>query len=390
MYYDFPVIRNISDVLPAIEGSDEFSIINKGEYTTINYHLMSNTTFPPVYNDLGEYNVNAAIRRECRGIIFCSKTGKILRRPFQKFFNYGEKEETKNIILTKDNHGIFTKLDGSLLSPFIINDSVIFGTKAGETDVSNMALDFLSKNSNYYEHARSCIEQGLTPIYEFCSRKQKIVLDYPEDRIVLLAIRNMVTGEYLPHDWVSLDAYDHNIEVVESHNPTNDVVEFINKTSILKGIEGFVVSFHNGHKFKIKTDEYVAIHKAKEAILWDRNIVQLILDNNLDDIKPHLLSDDLDKLNKFEDAIVKFIKQIKINVVRIAYECSHSMSRKEFALNIAPNLVSLTRTCVYSIWDSPTIFEAGKFVDSMIRKNLTSNKNYDELCNIWFNNERYN
>ena len=40
MNYDFPVIKNISDVLPAIEGRDEFVVAEKDGYNVINYNVM--------------------------------------------------------------------------------------------------------------------------------------------------------------------------------------------------------------------------------------------------------------------------------------------------------------------------------------------------------------
>ena len=48
MNYEFPHITNISDVLPAIEGRDEFVVAEKEGYTVINYNVMMADTFPDV------------------------------------------------------------------------------------------------------------------------------------------------------------------------------------------------------------------------------------------------------------------------------------------------------------------------------------------------------
>jgi hypothetical protein len=37
MNYDFPEIKTIQDVLPHIEGRDEFRVMDKDWYTVINY-----------------------------------------------------------------------------------------------------------------------------------------------------------------------------------------------------------------------------------------------------------------------------------------------------------------------------------------------------------------
>jgi hypothetical protein len=39
MNYKFPLINNISDVLPAIAGRDEFVVTEKEGYTVINYNV---------------------------------------------------------------------------------------------------------------------------------------------------------------------------------------------------------------------------------------------------------------------------------------------------------------------------------------------------------------
>jgi len=51
-------------------------------------------------------------------------------------------------------------------------------------------------NKKYQQFAKWCIENRLTPIFEWCSRKQRIVIDYPEDKLVLLAVRENMSGKY--------------------------------------------------------------------------------------------------------------------------------------------------------------------------------------------------
>lgn len=392
MNYKFPIIENISDVLPAIEGCDDFQVTVKGDYTVIGYRLQSNTMFPPIYDEQGNYNLYAALRRECRGIIFCSHTGMILSRPFGKFFNYGEKTETlpENINIKDDNHTILNKCDGSMIRFFNLNNELISSTKAGITDTSEICDKFIENKPEYKHHAKYWLNRGFTAIYELCTKQNRIVLSYPEDTMILTAIRNMKTGEYISYDAMVESASDFNIPVVDSFNPINDITSFSDNVRDEQGIEGYVIRFHDGHMLKIKTDEYVAIHKAKESILWDRNIVELIIENKLDDIKAHLTRDEQNRLNIFENNIVSYIKEKEIEILNLGYDCSKSMTRKEFALNIAPKLDGLTKACVFSIYDWPIMYEVRKVVKKSILSNLTKNTNYDELCKLWFKNERYN
>ena len=92
MFYDFPEIKTIQDVLPHIEGRDEFKVIEKDWYTVINYAVAFEDTFSLI-RERSHHNMK--IRRECRGLIFDTTTGQLISRPYHKFFNAGEREETQ-------------------------------------------------------------------------------------------------------------------------------------------------------------------------------------------------------------------------------------------------------------------------------------------------------
>ena len=195
MKYNFPVINHINDVLPVVEGHKEFVVAVRESFTIINYVVMTPDTFPPVTDEA------SAIRRECRGITFCNETGKVISRPAHKFFNVSEREETsiQNIDISED-HIILDKLDGSFIRPFRTNDGIMrVGTKMGETDVAALAKPFFDR-PEYKEMAEWCADKDMTPVFEFCSRKNRVVLDYgSEDQMTLLFIRHNISGEYIKY-----------------------------------------------------------------------------------------------------------------------------------------------------------------------------------------------
>ena len=45
MSYEFPVIKNISDVLPAIAGKEEFIVAERNGFNVINYLVNYELTF---------------------------------------------------------------------------------------------------------------------------------------------------------------------------------------------------------------------------------------------------------------------------------------------------------------------------------------------------------
>lgn len=191
-HYKFPIIVSIDDVLPAIEGRDEFIVADKKDYIVINYVVMQESTFQlDPNNNFGEY------RRECRGIKFYPD-GRIMARPFHKFFNVNEKEETQShkIDLTQ-KHLILPKIDGSMVHPIVVGNNIRWATKMGITDVAMNAEVFVAKNPKYERFAEYCVEKELTPIFEWVSPKNRIVIPYEEENLILLAVRDNITGEYL-------------------------------------------------------------------------------------------------------------------------------------------------------------------------------------------------
>ena len=379
MNYEFPTINNISDVLPAIEGRDEFVVAVKEGYTVINYNVMMADTF------------DCNIRRECRGIIFDTATGDIIRRPFHKFFNVNEREETQDhVVDLSQSHAILEKLDGSMIAPFIVDGQMIWGTKMGATDVAKPVEAFVEAHSEYRIYAKFMLSRGYTPIFEWCSRKQRIVLDYNEDQLILTAVRDLVSGRYMSRDLMMINAENYYIPVVRAFDPQTDMKDFIEYVRDLEDLEGFVVRFSDGHMIKLKCDWYVQIHKAKEAILQDRNIVELILDDKLDDIKAHLPAEDRDRLTYFESQINSRILDKAAHLSDATNREQYDGDRKYFALNRAQEYNSYSKAIVFALWDDNSYERSTELVRRTIRNNIGRNTKWEELRDHWFEGVTYN
>ena len=379
MNYIFPKIQNIQDILPAIEGNDDIYSVTKDGYIVFNYMLGTSQTFPAIVD---EY---AAIRRECRGIIFDAETGDILRRPFHKFFNLNEREDTsiENVDFLFP-HAVLDKLDGSMIAPFLVGDRMIWGTKMGETDVAQPVMEFVAANPKYDEF-RYLIGSGFTPIFEWCSNKQRIVLDHPEDSLTLLAIREIQTGEYVSFEFLKSVAKVYGVPVVKQYDTIKDINQFLERTRGQSNIEGYVIRFNTGHMIKVKTDWYVALHKIKEQLLFDRNLVELILDNRLDDILSYLSSDERDNLIRFQTELYQIISDQAHVLMNITND-NLNMDRKTFALTVAPALDDMMRPVAFKTFGNriENVHDAEVFVIQAIRNGLTSNTKYDTLLkNNW-------
>lgn len=326
--YDFPQISHINDVLPHIEGRDEFKVMRKDWYTVINYVVNFGETF-----DWDESDVAGSVmRRECRGLIFDTLSGKLLSRPYHKFFNVGERSElAMDEVDMSANHVILEKLDGSMIRPVPVPGSDCYefrlGTKAGITDVAMNAEVWMANHSNYVEFVKRCLEYDITPIFEWCSRKNRIVVDYPEDRLVLTAMRNSEKGWYLPHRVMQNFAQDYQLDLVKVIDSASDNIhELVDTIRAWEGEEGVVVRFESsrpaddpvaGHMLKIKADAYLVLHRSKDAISNEKNIIEVVLNDQVDDLIPVLTEPDAKRLRDFQRAFWLSIDDVASEMVDV-------------------------------------------------------------------------
>jgi RNA ligase len=344
-HYSFPRITSIDDVLPAIKDKPEFIVAERDHYNVVNYIVSTSDTFPEPLTEPDR------ILRECRGIIF-GKDGKVIARRLHKFFNVNEREETQmhSIDLSRP-HKLLEKLDGSMITPIPIGDHIRWGTKMGLTEVAFKAEEFIAKHPEYVAFAEYCIDNGTTPIFEFCSRKQRIVLDYPEERLVLTAVRDNTTGTY--YDLAVWCAEFSNIPLVHEYEGTIEGMEqLIEHTSNEEGIEGYVLRFDDGHMIKIKSDWYCRIHKAKDNLIFEKNVIKMVLEGKADDVKAFLLEDDRLRLEKFETALTRGLLDTQERIHR-NYEKLYNATggdRKGFALEFAPSVPILEKPIYFHAW----------------------------------------
>lgn len=297
----FPTIETINDVLPYIEGRPEFRVTEKDWYTTINYMVAHDDTF------------DCPIRTECRGLIF-DKSGKLISRPYHKFFNVGEKSYTSldNVDLSEP-HVILDKLDGSMIRPIPFDCGFRLGTKAGVTDVAMNAEVYIADKPNYSEFIEFMLAEGYTPIFEWISEENRIVVDYKTEDLILTAVRSNISGEYLSYGYIREVASEYNIPVVGTieNNCGWDVSKFVDTIrGCVDDVEGIIIRFNDGRMLKVKTVDYVFRHRSKETIRREKDIIALVLNDSVDDVLPLLESKSRDRLvafaSEFNEAISNF------------------------------------------------------------------------------------
>lgn len=282
---------------------------------------------------------------ECRGIMFSvdPNTGEmvdIVSRPMEKFFNIHENPFTMDVDFANPMQ-IMQKIDGSLISTYLDGGLLNLKTKGStESDQAIAAMNFLTNglDMNAPSLAKDLFMlemDGYTVNLEYVAPDNRIVIGYENEDLVVLNVRNRVTGEYLPKEQVPQE-YQH----VHAHwvdrldvSELPDVEDFILRVPNMTGFEGYVVQLNNGQHVKIKTEWYLTQHRAKDSINSPRRLFEAVLEESTDDLRS-LVYDDPVALQMIEEMELKVdnIYNHVVDTVERFYEANKHLERKEYAI----------------------------------------------------------
>lgn len=239
----------------------------------------------------------------CRGLIL-DADGKVIARPFSKFFNLGEYEEQN---MPSTAFDVYEKMDGSLGISYLVNGKVQICTRGSFTsDQSVKANELL--HAKYFESITQ-MKSNVTYLFEIIYPENRIVVDYGEEEyLVLLAMIEIETGIDLPLD-------DIGFPVVKKYEGIND----INALRLLAedNKEGFVIKYSDGYRLKVKFEEYVRLHRIITQIssitIWE----YLKMNQPMDEI-----------IDQVPDEFYNWIKKTKIEL-ETQYEIIEQRARTE-------------------------------------------------------------
>lgn len=325
------VIENIDEFREKVAHKEEIRELDIGHgCTSFCYMISTASTFDDAWS------------RECRGIVFSNKTGKVISRPLHKFFNVGERESTRveNLdwsIVTR----VMNKSDGSFLHPVPVKGGFLLKSKKTFTsDVAIAGQKFIDRpeNKNYHDLINKLIERGKTPIFEYMSPVARIVVYYPEETLELLHIRDNLTGRYASLQELTELTTKHNVPLVadiskayRNDDSTLNVSKLLEDMEKAEGIEGCVIQFAKD-MVKLKTKWYLKLHRTI-VFVRERDIAQTILDEELDDIKSMITSEGIDmgEILEIEERVLSILREMSHAVTSIFAEDKH-LTQKEFAI----------------------------------------------------------
>ena len=216
-----------------------------------------------LYNYTDQCTYNKAwneITLMSRGIIFEKATGELVAKPFPKFFNLGEREETFLKNLPNEPFTVAEKYDGSL--------GIIFNYKnrwrvATRGSLNSPQAQKAQEMLRWYGLTK--VPQEITLLVEIVYPENKIVVNYgDEEALVLLGAYDTITEDEIPRNLgdytLKVIERDTGLGLAQFHNYGIQEMIELQKT-MPKDQEGFVVRFYGGLRVKIKGDEYMRIAK---------------------------------------------------------------------------------------------------------------------------------
>ena len=264
------------------------------------------------------------LAQECRGLVLSLEDGrpvfgtqgpdgklnrdtiepgktKILAYPMKRFFNHGQ-GSAANVDWSDPKLAVLEKLDGTLCivywDPFInqwcvatrsvpeadlLMDNGIFTFRTlfekAVQDTMKMSFDTFTKS----------LVKEMTYCFELTTPYNRIVVQYDQCRITLLAVRYLATLEEIDPKEMAIVKIGE-VPCVQAHTYTsiNELVDWVSSLNPMEH-EGVVVRDSNYNRIKVKNAAYVAYNKVRDALATSpRNMVELILTEKDDDVIPML------------------------------------------------------------------------------------------------------
>ncbi len=262
----------------------------------------------------------------CRGLILDPVTYEVIAMGLHRFKNWGEHYAAE---LDWTTAVAFEKLDGTMVnrwwSPhtsrfeystrFQLPADLERNTTPDTCMTWRQLIDLAVQSINLSEQPRD-----ETWTLEVCSRHNKVVVSYDRPFAAILAVRNICTLKE---------------SVVVSNAPKSyrftsaqEVKDFAD-TFAASQQEGFVVRDAAFNKIKIKSTDYVNLHRLKDGITGPKAIINIAKGNDYDEIVVHF-----PEYKAILDGTAQLIAQEISQHEEVYGKLSHIKDMKTFALEL--------------------------------------------------------
>ena len=230
---------------------------------------------------------------DMRGVTFVfNKDGSLWKRflMLPKFFNLNQVEETQyHKIKDKKIAHISAKEDGSLVTFMMTPDGELFvkTIRGFDNDQAVGAMALLNFWKGSKEWVKNLLNQGLTPLFEYVSWDNRIVLKYSKPELRFIGARDNHNGRFFPASEMNQNYIPDTMFVIPKIDATLD--DLIKESKTCEDKEGWVIIFADGQMVKVKTEWYFHIHGIRtENVFREDYIIKSYYEETLDDVVSQL------------------------------------------------------------------------------------------------------
>ena len=243
------------------------------------------------------------VAEQCRGLIVDSDYN-IIKRPFRKFYNLGERMEIPD--LPNEIPTITEKIDGFL--GILYNDigqPAISTRGSFESPMAQWATQWIRGIGLTIDD----FDPSMTYLFEIVEptlcREQGLLVDYGDRReCILLAVKNTDTGEEIDH---IKEAKGLGLPFAKEF--TGSLDDAIKEMPTIKGTEqeGFVVKYSNAYsnlRVKLKGDEYKQLHRMLSG-LTPKRILSMLIESGYDGLESLIEGIPDESYNNLKEIVTK-------------------------------------------------------------------------------------
>jgi hypothetical protein len=267
------------------------------------------------------------IVQECRGVILDSANNwRVVARPFDKFFNYGEGHAAKIDWSTAHIH---EKCDGSLMILYYYDHKwqvASSGMPDARGQVNGFSFTFAQLFWEVWAELGfdvDCLSPQYTYMFELMTPYNRVIVPHKKNNLVWIGVRNTDFGnEFFPQEdgpfpvakWFPLQTMDQILESMKHMDPLQQ--------------EGYVVVDEQFNRVKLKHPGYVAMAHLRDG-MGPKRLLEIVRVGESSEFLVHFP----EWANAFN--IIKDRFEALVVEMEAAYEQHKTISlRKDFALAI--------------------------------------------------------
>lgn len=229
--------------------------------------------------------------RDARGVVLEENSWDVVARPFRKFFNVHEDPHGFRSFDWATAHA-YDKVDGSLIILYSYESRWLVNTSGGFGHNKIWGEDFTWAEAFWHlsRAQRSRLNPALTYCFELWTPANSVVTRYDAPMVVLLGATWTYPGSEVDDEGLEYLAAELGVPVpsrykVDSLEQARELVA--RKSRENPGYEGVILKDGAGSRWKLKSPEYLRLHK-----LWDngnllrpRALVPLVLSGEIDEVE---------------------------------------------------------------------------------------------------------